>query len=182
MGALELRLPDSEVDDETLFSVFGLLSGGIEDATAMKTMKPLNLNLDNIDGVDGDEEGKVDIDDPLSSTGTMLTNADLAKKIYKLGGYYLGRVIMLNLRGNLLTDISCRTLNPLIEKSSSLRFVDLRENAISDKGTKAIFDATRKNRSIMYVTQRQEGYMVEGHREIGSRRTPWTRRRGHGAS
>ena len=99
VGALELRLPDSEVDDETLFSVFGLLSGGIEDATAMKAMKPLNLGLDNNDGGDREEEKKVDIDDPLSSTGTMLANADLAKKIYKLGGYYLGRVIMLNLTG-----------------------------------------------------------------------------------
>ncbi len=171
VGALELRLPDSEVDDETLLSVIGLLSGGIEDAEARKSMQPLNLSLYKTDGANGKEGEEVDIDNPLSATGTMVANADLAEKVYKLGGFYMGRVIMLNLRGNLLTDISCRTLNPLIEKSSILRFVDLRENAISEKGTKAIFDATRKNRSIMYVTQRQEGYMVEGHREISASRS-----------
>ena len=92
----------------------------------MKAMKPLNLNLEGSGENGGVETKEVDIDDPLSATGTMLANADLAKKIYKLGGYYPGRVIMMNPRSNLLTDITCRTLNPLIEKSTILRFVDLR--------------------------------------------------------
>ena len=51
-----------------------------------------------------------------------------------------------------------------------LRFIDLWDNAIGEKGIKIMFDSARKNRSIMYVTQRQNGSMIEGHRELGSRR------------
>ena len=44
--------------------------------------------------------------------------------------------------------------------------LDLRENNISDDGAKMLFEACRKNTTIMYVTQRQNGFMIEGHREI----------------
>jgi hypothetical protein len=44
--------------------------------------------------------------------------------------------------------------------------LDLRENFISTSGTKILFDAVRKNTSVLYVTQRQNGFMIEGHREI----------------
>ena len=33
-------------------------------------------------------------------------------------------------------------------------------------GMKQLFDATRRNSSVLYVTQRQQGAMIEGHREL----------------
>lgn len=33
-------------------------------------------------------------------------------------------------------------------------------------GCKMLFDATRKNTSVLYVTHKQNGLMIEGHREI----------------
>jgi len=70
------------------------------------------------------------------------------------------------LRGNQLTDLSCKLLSALVSKSTNLRMLDLRENFISTAGTKVLFDAVRKNTSVLYVTQRQNGFMIEGHREI----------------
>ena len=37
------------------------------------------------------------------------------------------------------------------------------------KGAKLLFDATRRNSSVLYVTQKQNGFMIEGHREIAGR-------------
>jgi hypothetical protein len=166
VGAMELRLPDCELDDESLFSAMGLLSGGLEDASAMRTMQPLQL-----EGGETTTNNMIDPDNPMPTTGHMVMSAELAKNVANISKDYLARVIMLNLRGNLLTDISCKTLSPLIERSGVLRFVDLRDNAITEKGAKMLFDSSRKNRSIMYVTQRQNGYMIEGHREIGPGRS-----------
>ncbi len=53
-----------------------------------------------------------------------------------------------------------------VEKSADLRMLDLRGNMISGTGCKQLFDATRRNTSILYVTTRQDGYMIEGHREL----------------
>ena len=37
---------------------------------------------------------------------------------------------------------------------------------ISNVGMQQLFDATRRNSSVLYVTQRQNGAMIEGHREL----------------
>jgi len=79
---------------------------------------------------------------------------------------YPDRLLLLNLRGNQLTDLSCKLLSSLVSKSTNLRMLDMRENYISTSGTKILFDAVRKNTSVLYVTQRQNGFMIEGHREI----------------
>lgn len=81
----------------------------------------------------------------------------------------------------------------LVEKSNQLRMLDLRGNLISpagattfcvmssyilgiilflDVGAQLLFDATRKNPSVLYVTQKQNGFMVEGHREIIGSKKP----------
>lgn len=168
VGSLEIRLPECELDDETLFGAMGLLSGGIEDSSAMRTLRPLQLGVSGDDPDAGEET--TDPDDPMERTGTMMMSKDLARAVVEVSKDYQSRIITMNLRGNLLTGISCKTLSSLVERSGVLRFIDLRDNAIGEKGIKIMFDSARKNRSIMYVTQRQNGSMIEGHRELGSRR------------
>jgi len=156
-GALEIRLPDSEMDDETLYSLVTLLAGNLEEAKEIDATSQIH---------------NVEEKDPavnLLSTGsglTMMNSRVLSKAIRAISKDYLSRVVMINLKGNSLTDISCQTLGRLLEKSPQLRMLDLRENKISDAGAKVLFDAVRKNVTIMYVTQRQNGFMIEGHREI----------------
>ena len=149
IGALEIRLPDSEIDDETFFNIVTLLSGGADTSTGTEDTK-----------TEGEEETKDGVG------GTTMHSKVLAKAIRSVSQGYISRIVMLNLKGNHLTDIACSTLAKIIEKSSNLRMVDLRENIISDDGAKMLFEACRKNVTIMYVTQRQNGFMIEGHREI----------------
>ena len=126
VGALEIRVPESTVDDETLHGIFSLLSGSIIEKQENETRK-----LEN-DGFTP----------------------------------YLDRLLLLNLRDNCLTDLSCNVLVPLLEKSSNLRMLDLRGNKISSSGAAVLLEALNKNPTVMYVTQRQGGFMLEGHREI----------------
>ncbi len=157
VGALEIRLPDSEMDDETLYSLVTLLAGNLEEAKEVDAVSQIH-NVEE----KGPNEG-------AHSTGsglTMMNSRVLSKAIRAISKDYLSRVVMINLKGNCLTDISCQTLGRLLEKSPQLRMLDLRENKISDAGAKVLFDAVRKNVTIMYVTQRQNGFMIEGHREI----------------
>ena len=57
---------------------------------------------------------------------------------------------------------------PLLEKSSQLRMLDLRYNAISEAGLQLLFNATRKNQTVLVVTKKQSGTMIEGHRELAA--------------
>ncbi len=153
IGALEIRIPDSEIEDETLYSLITLLAGSLDESK----------DLDNGPLVHGEGEAAT------LSTGsglTMMHSKVLSKAIRALSKDYLSRVVLINLKGNNLTDISCHTLARILEKTPQLRMLDLRENKISDQGAKVLFDAIRKNPTIMYVTQRQNGFMIEGHREI----------------
>jgi len=72
----------------------------------------------------------------------------------------------LNLKDNCLTDLSAKLLASLVEKSNDLRMLDLRGNHISHKGASFLFEAIKHNPSVLFVTQRQGGFMLEGHREI----------------
>lgn len=137
-GSLELRLVEAQVDDETMHGVLGLFNG------------LLDTKKFEDDG-DNDNNNKK----PVPS---LIRNP--------LDAAYPDRLLLLNLRGNQLTDLSCKLLSSLISKSTNLRMLDLRENFISSSGTKILFDAVRKNTSVLYVTQRQNGFMIEGHREI----------------
>ena len=48
---------------------------------------------------------------------------------------YTNRILMLNLKDNLLTDLSCQLLSSFVEKSFELRMLDLRGNMISENGS-----------------------------------------------
>lgn len=46
----------------------------------------------------------------------------------------MDRILLLNLKDNMLSDLSCKVLGALVEKSKSLRMLDLRGNFISATG------------------------------------------------
>jgi hypothetical protein len=82
---------------------------------------------------------------------------------------YFDQIITLDLRGNLLTDLSSKLLIELVESSESLRLLNVRENCLSMAGIEVLFDAVRKNSSVLYVVTKQEGALIEGCREIAGR-------------
>ncbi len=139
-GSLEIRVPESQVDDETLHGIFALLTGAILDKPA------------------GEESN-----DLATSTKSMIPSQSSNFTPY------LDRIVLLNLRDNSLTDLSCKLLSPLLEKSSTLRMVDLRGNKLTESGATVILDAININPSVMYVSQKQGGFMLEGHREINTK-------------
>jgi hypothetical protein len=146
---MELRLPDTQLDDETMHGVIGLLSGVLEGggATASST-------------------NNFSTTATTSGPTSLLSSSLLAKTVLTSSPNYMNRVLQINVKGNQLTDLSCKLLASIVETSPDLRLVDLRENCISEKGAKILFDATRRNTTVLYVTQRQGGFMIEGHREI----------------
>lgn len=148
-GSMELRLPDTQLDDETMHGVIGLLSGVLEGggATASST-------------------NNFSTTATTSGPTSLLSSSLLAKTVLTSSPNYMNRVLQINVKGNQLTDLSCKLLASIVETSPDLRLVDLRENCISEKGAKILFDATRRNTTVLYVTQRQGGFMIEGHREI----------------
>jgi hypothetical protein len=170
VGSLELRVPDSQVDDETLHGVVGLLCGALgpsggHDDTAAAAVHP----SDGLGRTDAFRQSDLAMGEGLGVdlTGARLSAAtQIAKTFMTVQSNYADRILLLNLKDNLLSDISCKILSGLVEKTKSLRMLDLRGNMISPVGAKMLFDATRRNQSILYVTQRQHGFMVEGHREI----------------
>ena len=145
-GAMEVRLPDTQLDDETLHGVVGLLSGVLEDQNS--------------------GSGSMSRTAATPQRTSLLSSSLLAKTVLSISSNYMSRVLQLNLKGNQLTDLTCKVLANIVETSPDLRLLDLRENCMTEKGAKILFDATRRNISILYVTQRQGGFMIEGHREI----------------
>jgi hypothetical protein len=79
---------------------------------------------------------------------------------------YLSLVMIFNLKDNELTDLSCNLLSLIVERSSILQLLDLRGNAISIHGVNIFQRALKKNESVLYVSQFQDGLMLEGHRNI----------------
>jgi hypothetical protein len=47
--------------------------------------------------------------------------------------------------------------------------LDLRDNSISDIGLQLLFDAIRKNSTVLVVNRKQNGSMIEGQRELSGR-------------
>lgn len=165
-GSMEIRLPESAIDDETLHSIIGLLCGVL-------------MSSGGADGGVGSGDGEEDAQDAAynrvaSENGQGGTNSfmnanstsRLSRTILATSCDYTNRILLLNLRDNMLTDLSCQLLGSFVEKSTELRMLDLRGNMISVTGLKQLFDSTRRNPSVLYVTQRQEGCMIEGHREL----------------
>lgn len=170
VGSLEIRLPDSQVDDETLHGVVGLLVGALGPsggaAGDLDAEPPPGQRVGKEDAF---QQGDLALGGGLGLglTGARLSAAtQIAKTFLTVQSNYSDRILLLNLKDNVLTDISCKILSGLVEKTRSLRMLDLRGNMISPVGAKMLFDATRRNQAVLYVTQRQGGFMVEGHREI----------------
>jgi len=153
-GAMEIRLPDTQLDDETMHGVIGLLSGVLEDGSA------------GGGGTDGIASMTMSTTAMTSGPTSLLTSSLLAKTVLSSSPNYINRVLQINVKGNQLTDLSCKLLANVVETSPDLRLLDLRENCVSEKGAKILFDATRRNTTVLYVTQKQNGFMIEGHREI----------------
>ena len=145
VGGMEIRLPDTQLDDETMHGVIGLLSGVLDDGN-------------NNEG----QESSAATPGPHS----LLSSSLLSKTVLSSSPNYINRVLQINVKGNQLTDLTCKLLANVVETSPDLRVLDLRENCITEKGAKILFDATRRNITVLYVTQRQSGFMIEGHREI----------------
>lgn len=159
VGGLEIRLPQSLVDDETLNGVISLICG----VFSFENYSSSGVNAGDFHGEEAVTNNK-EIDDAVI-TESSLTVARVFHNP-KLTENYISRILLLNLRNNQLTDLSAKLLASFVEKSSELRMLDIRENYITEAGAKLLFDATRKNPSILYVTQKQGGFMIEGHREI----------------
>jgi hypothetical protein len=179
VGALEIRLQDSQIDDETLHGVIGLLCGvlspGQQDLGGSKKAEAYDGYHRMVEGEGGGapiERNAGGGDLLLKSLGVRVSERQvaaansIARSILSVRCDYTERILFVNLRGNALTDLSCKVLSAMVEKSSTLRMLDLRENLLSTTGAKFLFDATRRNITVLYVTQRQNGYMIEGHREI----------------
>lgn len=179
-GSLEIRLADSQIDDETLHGVVGLLCGVLAPAAQDLGGSDKHESYDGFNRmVAGEAENSASIDRKVGGSNILMASLgvkvsekqisaanDLARSILSVRCDYTERVLFMNLRGNSLTDLSCKVLAAMVEKSSALRMLDLRENLLSTTGAKFLFDATRRNITVLYVTQRQNGYMIEGHREI----------------
>lgn len=136
VGSIEIKLYDSQIDDETCHGVVGLLSGALSSTSG--------------EGQEGehDENGNGDIMQSISRGDKVLANelgisnsvemlstaSILAKSFLKIQSNYIDRLLLINLKDNCLTDISCKVLCSVVEKSSSLRMLDVRGNLISSNG------------------------------------------------
>ena len=88
-STMELNLQNSGIDDETLFNVIDLLQGN---------SPPLLHNSKNVP-----EKDKNGIFLPESSPCSLLARSHIGGS-----GDYFSRILLLSLRGNSLTDISCK--------------------------------------------------------------------------
>lgn len=125
-GAMEIRLPDASIDDEAMHTVMGLLSGVLMQGTSAAMA---NSTLpDDTDDAALQEDGDDAAGDTTARTNSMLhpqSHSRLAKTIQFCGLQdYSQRILLLNFKGNLLTDLSCQVryssrfrslcLNPLV--------------------------------------------------------------------
>lgn len=163
VGALDIRLPEAQIDDETLNGIFSLFQGELPSKVEQSTGFYFSL---------------------ISFTFSILINSIFLllsnftdglsqAPVYRLSASftpYIDRIITLNLRNNKITDLSCQSLSQVVEQSYSLRMLDLRGNHVSNKGASLLFECVKRNSSILFVTQRQGGFMIEGHREITTKK------------
>lgn len=164
-GSMEIRLPESAIDDETLHSIIGLLCGVLMSSGGTVGGSGEGGNDDAQDS-EYNRAARETGQGPANSFANVHSTSRLSRTILATSCDYTNRILLLNLRDNMLTDLSCQLLGSFVEKSTELRMLDLRGNMISVTGLKQLFDATRRNPSVLYVTQRQEGCMIEGHREL----------------
>ena len=141
VGALEIRLFESQIDDETLHSVVGLLCGALGNSSAVQGTSNGDDEA-NTGGMAHTGGTSISKHDMMMASGLGIPNATqkltsaslLAKSFLLVQSNYIHRIMLLNLKDNVLTDISCKVLGSLVEKSHSLRMLDIRGNMISAVG------------------------------------------------
>ena len=99
-GAIELCLPECGVDDETLFAVLDILKESPStDAPSTQAAHPAPAL----------GPGLGSGSDPRALAPPHRTASALLKGVTG-GGDYLDRILLLNLKGNSLTDLSCKVV------------------------------------------------------------------------
>lgn len=98
-GAMELSLCDCGIDDETLIGVMSIL----KDPTSTAAPAPYPGTGPSFNSL----ESSSALFMKASSHSLITASATLAKSILS-GGDYMSRILLLNLKGNCLTDISCK--------------------------------------------------------------------------
>jgi hypothetical protein len=142
IGSLEIKLSDSQVDDETCHGVIGLLSGALQGVSTEGTEEGQDEGGDDEEG-GGNRTLPMSRGDKILAQELGISNSEakfsaasmLAKSFLKIQSSYLDRLLLMNLKNNSLTDISCKLLCTVVEKSPSLRMLDIRGNMISSNGT-----------------------------------------------
>ena len=170
--AIELRLADCQLDDETVHGIIGLVCGVLAPAAqdlggnndSKYEGKKRMVEDDDNEDIDQSKAGNVLMASlGLKVSGKLLllrnyflfcfafftslftpqyfgaakqvaASNSLARSIMNVRCDYTERIILMNLRGNSLTDLSCKVLGALVEKSTTLRMLDLRENLLSTTG------------------------------------------------
>ena len=154
-GALELKLSDSAVDDEAVHCLVGALR---ERPAAAVDLEEKKAQSQGAAGRVQRPEVDSDDEDGASAEGgggrprpTAASFAALALS----GGPYVNRILLLNLKGNQLTDVACRALAAVVEGSANLRMLDLRNNAITAAGAKTLMGAVSRNATVVHTTQKK---------------------------
>ena len=147
-GGMEIILQNSEIDDETLFGIINLLkenslnSENISDKndknniSNVNNMNDKNNNLNNVNNVPKKSLQNVPENDsknvPQNDLKNVPENApplcSLLARLTVSGVQYLNRILLLNLKGNNLTDLSCKVSSKITLRfkiNFSLVFLDL---------------------------------------------------------
>jgi hypothetical protein len=143
VGSLDIKLYDSQVDDETCHGIIGLLSGALQGtASGVDETEDKDHEEDDEAG-GGGAQSSLSRGDKVLASELGITNSEdkfstasmLAKSFLKIQSNYLDRLLLINLKDNSLTDISCKILCTVVEKSTTLRMLDIRGNLISSNGS-----------------------------------------------
>jgi hypothetical protein len=163
IGGIELKYPHSEIDDETLYSIINTLKEPLPRLNINENNNGINDNNDNDNKslshtIHHSNNTSQSTTDNRNSDNSNLENrnSDNPNVDNRIkDNLYINLIILLNLKDNRLTDMSCKLIGTLIEMSSSLRMVDLRDNFISNIGVKVLMTATEENSTIFSAIQRK---------------------------
>jgi hypothetical protein len=111
-GAMELSLADCGVDDETLIGVMSIL----KDPSNTAAPAPYPGTGSSSSSADGSSALCL----KATSQPINAPSATLARSIVSVGDY-MSRILLLNLKGNCLTDISCKVKRRLSDVWESCR-------------------------------------------------------------
>jgi hypothetical protein len=106
-GAMELSLADCGIDDETLIGVMSILKD------PSKTAAPAPYPGTGPGSSSSSADSSSALCPKATSHPINAASSTLAKSIASVGDY-MSRILLLNLKGNCLTDISCKVTHPYV--------------------------------------------------------------------